>query len=78
MKAATPIRCLCMGFEELRARLADGDVATLKIVAGVAHVLAHRLELCTRKLGEIERHSTGPQVDELREFKTKLFSEWSF
>jgi CRP-like cAMP-binding protein len=78
VRAVTPVRVLSIGFETLRSRMEDGDPAALKLVANVAQVLAGRLAAVNQKLVDIEEGRCEPRSDELREFQSKLFSDWSF
>lgn len=71
------VEMLEISFEDFQHRLDDGDPAALKIMHGVARQLAQRLQLATRKLGDLQGNNSAP-VAELHVLKAKLFSEWSF
>lgn len=71
------VEMLEISFDEFQHRLDDGDPASLKIMHGVAQQLAQRLQLVTRKLGDLQGNNSTP-VAELHVLKAKLFSEWSF
>jgi CRP/FNR family transcriptional regulator, cyclic AMP receptor protein len=55
------------------------SLAAYKLVATVANVLAHRLDLMDQKVLELtERHHDAAPVEELDRFRHKLFTEWAF
>jgi CRP-like cAMP-binding protein len=61
-------------------RLLENDsLAAYKLIATVADVLAHRLDLMDRKVLELsEHHRDAAPVEELSRLREKLFTEWSF
>ena len=63
-------------FERL---IASESIAAYKLIATIAEVLAVRLTRLDQKVVELfaAREASSP-VEELAEFKQKLFSEWSF
>ena len=78
VRAVSKVECLTMSYQNLQARIKDGDAATLKVIYNIARVLAHRLSAMDGKLREIELGNSRPRSEELHEFKMKLFGEWSF
>ena len=78
VRATTPARVFALPFAELQRRLDDGDVAALQLVRSIAVVVAKRLAATVTKLYEIEDESAGKRKAELRDFRHKLFSNWSF
>jgi CRP-like cAMP-binding protein len=70
-------KCLTIPFSTIRARVEDGDVATLKIVHNLAVVLANRLGATLTKLADLEK-GEAPRSEDLIQFRQKLFSDWSF
>jgi hypothetical protein len=44
----------------------------------ISRMVAARLVALTEKFIEIEANSGGARSDELRTFRTKLFSDWTF
>jgi CRP-like cAMP-binding protein len=61
-------------------RLLQGDsIAAYKLVVSIAEVLARRLYRMDEKLLEVSgRPDCPPPVEEIADFKKKLFSRWSF
>jgi len=61
-------------------RLLEGNsLAAYKLIATIAEVLAKRLARMDEKVLELSAARTAPApVEELAQFKQKLFSEWSF
>ena len=77
VRALSDARLLAIPHDRVRARIADGDPAVLKVMLAIAKTVAARLVAVTEKFIEIETASNTPRADELRAFRTKLFSEWS-
>ena len=75
--ATTNVKLLAIPIEDFRARLADGDVPTMKIVCSMAKVLAYRLAELTEKLMEVETVVPQERSAELQQFRAKLFADWS-
>ena len=69
---------MAISHEALQARIDDGDPATLKVMYAISRLIAGRLASMTEKFVEIETTAPPERSDELRSFRTKLFSEWSF
>jgi CRP-like cAMP-binding protein len=69
---------LSFGFDQLASREADGDVATLKLLANVARVLAARLVAMNEKFTEIagQLDANDPRTSDLEAFQRQLFSDW--
>jgi CRP-like cAMP-binding protein len=78
IRAVTPARVLGVTFEDLRRRLDEGDVAGLQLMRGIAVALAGRLSATVDKLREIESVSAGTRKADLRDFRQKVFFDWSF
>ncbi|MBN1652953.1 MAG: cyclic nucleotide-binding domain-containing protein [Deltaproteobacteria bacterium] len=78
VSALTNIKLWAISFDDFRARIDGGDVATLKIMFNIAKILAHRLEAIAEKLSEIGEGRAEVHREELRSFRRKLFSEWDF
>jgi CRP-like cAMP-binding protein len=78
IRATTAAQLWALPIERLRRRLDDGDVAALQLVRGIAVVVAKRLAATVEKLHEIEKDSPAQRKDELRDFRQKLFFDWSF
>jgi CRP/FNR family cyclic AMP-dependent transcriptional regulator len=78
VRTLTNVKLWAISFEAMRARIKNGDVATLKIMVNIAKILAHRLEAMEDKLSEIEAGRVEVHKQALRSFKKKLFSEWDF
>lgn len=76
--AKTPVRALVLTFEQLEARVADGDVATLEFFTNVARVLAARLVAMNRKFTELADRldASDPRTSDLQAFQRQLFSDW--
>ena len=50
----------------------------LKVMFSISRIIAGRLASMTQKFVEIETSAAPVRTDELRSFRTKLFSEWTF
>ena len=77
VRATTDVHTMAVSHERVLARIDDGDPAILKVMFAIAKTVACRLVSATEKFVEIERSVPAPHADELRAFRTKLFSEWS-
>jgi CRP-like cAMP-binding protein len=77
VRAETDVKAWALPFETVRERIRDSDAATLKVMFNVARILAARLSATVDKLAEIE---SGIEVrsEDLRDFRKKLFSDWTF
>jgi CRP-like cAMP-binding protein len=64
--------------DDVEARVDAGDTAVLKMMLAISRMIATRLVALTEKFIEMEANSGPVRSDELRAFRTKLFSEWSF
>ncbi len=78
VRALSDSRIFCIPHEAVRERVADGDPATLKVMFAISKLLAGRLAAMTEKFVEIEGAVEPRRSDELRQFRSKLFSEWTF
>ncbi len=78
VRAMSPARVLAISHETIQTRIDDGDPAVLKVVYAISRLIAGRLVSMTEKFVEIEMSAPPQRSDELRSFRTKLFSEWSF
>lgn len=77
VRATTSVSTLAIAHDRVLERIADGDPAVLKVMFAIGKTVACRLVAATEKFVEIERRTGAPRADELRAFRTKLFSEWS-
>ncbi len=78
VSAITDVEVVAIPFTALRSRMRKRDPAALNLVLNMAKVLALRLAATVEKLSDIETGKVSAQPEELREFKRKLFSDWSF
>ena len=78
VRAVTDVKAWGLEFETLRERIRHDDTAALKIMFNIARILALRLEAMVEKLVEIESGSVEVRSEDLRDFRRKLFSYWSF
>ena len=78
IRATTAARVCALPFEALRRLMDDGDVAALQLMRSIAVVVAKRLAATVDKLREIEKESPGQRKGELRDFRQKVFFDWSF
>jgi len=78
VRAHTDTEIVAIPQECVEARVDDGDTAVLKMMFAISRMIAARLVALTEKFIEIEANSGGARSDELRSFRTKLFSEWTF
>lgn len=76
VETSSEVRALEIGYDALRARIGDGDPATLKVFFNVSSVLANRLAAMDKKLSEIELEQPERTAD-LEAFQRKLYGEWS-
>jgi CRP-like cAMP-binding protein len=70
-------RLLEVPFEMFRRRMNEGDATAMRVLAGMARVVALRLAALDKKISEDEVPG-GSRSDELLRFQHQLFSEWSF
>jgi CRP/FNR family cyclic AMP-dependent transcriptional regulator len=78
VRAVTDAEIVAIPHERVQARVDDGDTAVLKMMFAISRMIAGRLVALTEKFIEIEASSGSARSDELRAFRTKLFSEWTF
>jgi CRP/FNR family transcriptional regulator/CRP/FNR family cyclic AMP-dependent transcriptional regulator len=78
VRAHTDAELVAIPQEKVEARVDDGDTAVLKMMLVISRMTARRLVALTEKFIEIEASSGSARSDELRAFRTKLFSEWTF
>jgi CRP-like cAMP-binding protein len=57
--------------------LREESLAAYKVIAILAEVLARRLQRMDEKFVEVSGKSASEHVEELSEFKQKLFTDWS-
>jgi CRP-like cAMP-binding protein len=78
VRAHTDVEIVAIPQDKVQARVDDGDTAVLKMLLVISQMTAKRLVALTDKFIEIEANSGSARSDELRAFRTKLFSEWTF
>lgn len=78
VRTLTEARVMAIPQDRVQARVDDGDPATLKVMFAISRMIAARLASLTEKFVEIETNSEPVRSDELRAFRAKLFSEWTF
>ena len=78
VRAFTDAELVAIPQEKVEARVDAGDTAVLKMMLVISRMTARRLVALTEKFIEIEANSGSARSDELRAFRTKLFSEWTF
>lgn len=78
VRAHTDAEIVAIPQEGVEARVDDGDTAVLKMMFAISRVIAVRLVALNEKFIEIEANCGPARSDELRAFRTKLFSEWTF
>jgi CRP-like cAMP-binding protein len=78
VRARTNAELVAIPREKVEARVDDGDTAVLKMMLVISRMTAKRLVALTEKFIEIEAKLAPARSDELRTFRSKLFSEWSF
>ena len=77
VRATSPGRVLSLSYENVAERVREGDVAVLQTIYGIARVIACRLVSMSEKFADLESKADPVRSRELREFRKKLFSEWS-
>ena len=77
VRARTPLRGFALSSERMLERLEAGDPAASKVFFRTARVLARRLAAMNRKFIELDQRAPGARFDELRDFQTRLMSEWT-
>jgi CRP-like cAMP-binding protein len=77
VRAAEASRLLALAHENIAARVTDGDTAVLQVIYGIARVIAARLVTMSAKFVELEDKADPARSRELRDFRQKLFSDWS-
>ena len=78
VRAHTDAELVAIPQDKVEARVEDGDTAVLKMMLVISRMTAKRLVALTEKFIEIEANSGPARSDELRDFRSKLFSEWTF
>jgi CRP/FNR family transcriptional regulator, cyclic AMP receptor protein len=68
--AVTPVELAFLSGAELRARVAGGEPAALKLAAGIARVLARRLNDVNARL--VQLLTAAPHIEQLAEFQRAL------
>ncbi len=77
VRAAVPSRVLALAHDDVDARIEAGDPVLLKVVYGIGRVIASRLVAMSAKFADLESHADPQGSRELRDFRKKLFSDWS-
>lgn len=77
VRACSASRVLSLDHENVAERVRDGDTAVLQVVYGIARVIAARLVTMSAKFVELEEKADPARSRELRDFRQKLFSDWS-
>jgi CPA1 family monovalent cation:H+ antiporter len=77
VRATSSSRVLSATHDDLAHRIEEGDVAVLQAVYGIARVIACRLVAMSEKFVDLEAKSDPERSRELRDFRQKLFSDWS-
>jgi CRP-like cAMP-binding protein len=77
VRAKTPVRGFAISGDRMRERLEAGDPVTSRVFFSMARVLARRLAAMNRKFIELDQRGPGARFDELRDFQTRLMSEWT-
>jgi CRP-like cAMP-binding protein len=77
VRATTASRVLSLAHEDVEARVQEGDTAVLQVIYGISRVIACRLVSMSEKFAELETRSDPVRSRELRDFRQKLFSDWS-
>ena len=78
VRTLTEAEIMAIPQEGIQARIDDGDPAALKVMFAISRMIAARLASLTEKFVEIETNSEPVRSDELRAFRVKLFSDWTF
>lgn len=78
VRAHTDAELVAIPQAKVEARVDDGDTAVLKMLLVISRMTARRLVALTEKFIEMEAKSGPQRSAELRSFRTKLFSEWTF
>lgn len=78
VRAHTNAELVAIPQAKVEARVDDGDTAVLKMLLIISRMTARRLVALTEKFIEMEANSGPQRSAELRAFRTKLFSEWTF
>jgi CRP-like cAMP-binding protein len=77
VRATRPSRVMWLAYDNVAARVREGDTAVLQVIYGIARVIAGRLVAMSAKFVELESKSDPGRSRELRDFREKLFSDWS-
>jgi len=77
VRARTAGHAVALSCDRLLERLRAGDKVTSRVLFAVACVLARRLAAMNRKFVELDQRGPGARFDELRDFQTRLMSEWT-
>ncbi len=78
VRAHTDAEIVAIPQDDVEARVDAGDTAVLKMMLAISRMIATRLVALTDKFIEMEANSGPQRSAELRAFRTKLFSEWTF
>lgn len=78
VRVLTRSKLLAIPHDRIQARIEDGDPAVLKVMYAISQLIAARLVSLTEMFVEMESKAGPGRSAELRAFRTKLFSEWSF
>lgn len=77
VRAREASRLLSLEHGKISERIQGGDTAVLQVVYGIARVIASRLVTMSAKFAELEDKADPARSRELRDFRQKLFSDWS-
>ncbi|MDJ0853272.1 MAG: cyclic nucleotide-binding domain-containing protein [Myxococcota bacterium] len=77
VRAAVSSRVLSLAHDDVERRIEAGDATVLKAMYGIGRVIAARLVAMSAKFADLEAHADAAGSRELREFRKKLFSDWS-
>lgn len=78
VRALTRSKLMAIPHDRIQERIEAGDTAVLKVMYAISQLIAARLVGLTELIVEMEANASPRRSDELRAFRTKLFSEWSF
>jgi CRP-like cAMP-binding protein len=77
VRATSETLVLGLPHGKVEERVRAGDTAVLQVMYGISRVLACRLVNLSDKFVELESRSDPRRSRELREFRQKIFGDWS-
>ena len=77
VRATSESRLLELSHQSIQARIDADDTAFLNAMYGIAQVVADRLVRVSEMLVEFEAQAEPARSHELRDFRRKLFGDWS-